>query len=166
MNENVCHSCGQIIQKPHKETLTKIKCEMLKGAANLVISTGVNQFKMRDIGDFATEPTKYNNFQKLRYHGLVTQVKQNGVKLRNDWLITRNGWAFLRGELKLPKYVLVKNNHVEASGRSDVLVGLLDVLKGGEYMETRFEYFDDNGNMVGLRPNVPQDSPQLSLAGV
>jgi hypothetical protein len=136
----------------HKETLNKMKAEILKTAGQLVINTNRNQFKKRDVPGLADNPTRYNNFQKLRYHGLIAQARRNGVKLRDEWVITRNGWAFLRGELSLPKYVTVLDNHLVEGGKSKHLVKMLDVLKGGMYLETQFEYFDDEGRPVGIRP--------------
>lgn len=159
-----CTECGKphVVQDSHKESLTKIKCNMLKAAAALVVSTGRNDFKKSDLP--SQNHSEYANFQKLRYHGLIAQVRTNGVKMRDHWLITRNGWAFLRGELKLPKFVLVQDNSTLEYGRSDVLVSLLDVLQGGDYMETRFEYFDeDTGAMVGLRPAQLKVYEQTSL---
>ena len=157
---HLCSHCNEphIVQQAHKETLTKIKCEMLKAAANKVIDTGDNWFRNKDIAD---GHSSYGNLQKLRYHGLIAQHRDKaGNTIRGRWLITRNGWAFLRGELKLPKTVLVRDNHPLAEGRSETLVSLLDVLKGGDYMETTFDYFDEEtGDMVARRPSAPAHIP-------
>lgn len=156
---HLCSVCNQ----PHevavarKESLTKIKCELLKSAAARVIEIGANRFKLRDLDN---EPSRYNNFQKLRYHGLIAHARENGQAVPGEWLVTRNGWAFLRGELKLPKFVMVRDNHPLEHGRSDVLVGLLDVLKGGDYIETTFDYFDhDTGQMIARAPYQPASPP-------
>lgn len=159
-----CTECGKphVVQDSHKESLTKIKCSMLKAAAELVKRTGKNDFKKSDLPE--QNHSEYANFQKLRYHGLIAQVKVNGVKMRDRWCVTRNGWAFLRGELQLPKFVMVQNNTTLEYGRSEALVSLLDVLKSGDYMETAFEYFDeDTGAMIGLRPTKPPVYEQTSL---
>lgn len=153
-----CHSCGQPIKEAHKETLSKQKLTMLQAAARLVIATNKNDFKKRDVGDFANDPTAYNNFQKLRYHGLITQVKKDGVKYRERWLITRNAWAFLRGEMELPKWVMVRNNHIDENfPRCQELISVKDVYRGSEAIVTTFEYFDhDTGAQIGFRPVLPQ----------
>ncbi len=166
MTNHLCTHCNQphVVQDAHKEHLTKIKCEMLKAAASHVLDTGVNQFKNKNIAD---GHSSYGNLQKLRYHGLIAQVRTGGKKHRGLWLITKNGWALLRGELKLPKFVLVKDNHPLDNGRSDVLVGLLDVLKGGDYMETTFDYYDEEtGEMIGKRPVVYTEPEQTTLLDV
>lgn len=158
----VCHSCGQPIKQAHKEVLSKQKLTMLQTAARRVIETGVNDFKKRDVGDFASSPTAYNNFQKLRYHGLITQVKKNGVLHRERWLITRNAWAFLRGDLELPKWVMVRNNHIDENfPRCQELISVKDVYRGSDVITTTFEYFDhDTGAQVGFRPVLPQPTHQ------
>lgn len=165
MKDHICTGCGQphIIQDAHRESLTKIKINMLKSAASVVIETGVNDFSKHDLDpEFITNPNYYNNWSKLRFHGLIAKGK-----IKGRWLITRNGWSFLRGELELPSFVLVKDNHTQQDGRSDMLVSLLDVLKVGEYLETAFEYFDeDSGVMIGRRPVTPHQQEQESLFDV
>lgn len=111
---------------------------------------------------FANDTNFYNNFQKLRYHGLVYYARdENGQRVRGHWLITRNGWAFLRGEIRLPKHVLVKNNHIV--GRSDEDVSMRDVYVGAETMQTTFEYFDEDGRPVGIRPHRQSLFNQIGL---
>lgn len=156
---HLCSECGEphVVRNLRKETLTKTKCNVLKAAAARVMETNINRFKIRDVGDLSTNPSHYNHFQKLRYHGLVAKIKDS----HNEWLVTRNGWSFLRGDLKLPKFVMVKNNHVQKDGRSDTLVGLLDVLRGGDVIETTFDYFDEEtGKMVARGPLPPAEKPE------
>ncbi len=156
MATKICNSCGQPIKSTHKEVISKQKLTMLQTAAKLVIDTGVNDFKKRDVGNFASSPTAYNNFQKLRYHGLITQVKKDGVKYRERWLITRNAWEFLRGDRDMPKWVMVRNNHIDEDfARCTQLVNVKDVYRGSEAITTTFEYFDhDTGEQVGYHPVI------------
>lgn len=152
----VCETCGQTIKLTHKEIFSKQKLEMLQAAAEHVKTTMKNDFKNKDL---AKGHSSYGNFQKLRYHGLITQVRLNGQKHRDRWLITRNGWAFLRGEIELPKYVLVKNNHIV--GRADELLSVREVYKGANTIQTEFEYFDDDGKPIGLRPALRSQQGSL-----
>lgn len=161
MSAKVCESCGQRIQQTRKESLSKMKLSMLRAAADHVIRTGKNDFMTRDFTS-DEEYKLYSNFQHLRYHGLIAHVRLNGQKVRKHWLITRNGWAFLRGDIQLPKYILVRNDKTQS--RSDVLVSLGDVWHGADYIQTTFEYFDhETGEPIGFRPRAPQTSPQASL---
>lgn len=153
-SSKTCPTCGQHVKPAHKEVMSKQKLTMLQTAARHVIATGVNDFKKRDVGDFANSPTAYNNFQKLRYHGLITQVKKDGVKYRERWLITRNAWAFLRGDIDMAKWVMVRNNHIDTNfPRADERISVQDVYRGSEAIITTFEYFDhDTGAQIGFKP--------------
>ena len=130
---------------------------MLKAAAKEVIETNKNDFRKRDIADIQNSNTAYNNFQKLRYHGLIAHVTDSGVKQRDRWLITRNAWAFLRGEIELPKWVMIRNNHIDESfNRCDDTIGVKGVYRGSDAITTTFEYFDhDTGAQIGFRPVLP-----------
>lgn len=128
-----------------------MKLTMLRKAASHVIETMSNDFMVRDIA----EPEQFklfNNFQKLRYHGLVTPVlDSNKRRMKGRWLITRNGWDFLRGNRSLPDWVLVKENRI--TEKSEHLIAISEVSRDFE-IATHFEYFDENNNPVGLRPNA------------
>lgn len=149
-SSHLCSHCGEphLVKLAHKETINKQKLQMLKAAAEYIKRTGVNDFRLAELDQDAN---RYTNFQKLRYHGLVHYGRDKaGNRRKGHWLITRNGWAFLRGELEIPKYVLVKDNHI--TSRADTTLGVRDVYRGSEAITTLFEYFDDEGRMVGVRP--------------
>lgn len=162
--QEVCDHCGQRIPLTRKEMLNKHKIQMLKRAATHVkerFDAGeqdANDFMVRDF----TEPEdfkRYNFFSHLRLHGLVfKQTDAAGNVLRGRWGITRNGWAFLRGQLQLPAYVLIKNNSIES--RADELVNFGQVWRGEDTMQTSFEYFDEDGRPVGIRPSYPSNNSQ------
>lgn len=152
-----CVHCGQVVIQAHKEVLNKMKLTMLQTAAQHVKETMRNDFK---VYEFAPEDQfkTYHNFQKLRYHGLITPVQENAQRIRGRWLITRNGWAFLRGEVDLPKSVKVRNNKVVE--RDSKLINVRDVYRGSDVIATTFEYFED-GEPIGYRP--VRRNNQLSL---
>lgn len=162
VKNEVCNHCGQRIPLARKELLNKQMIKMLKRAAGHVMDTMTNDFMVRDF----TEPSEfkqYNWFSHLRLHGLIfKQRTPEGKEIRGRWGITRNGWAFLRGEKQLPAYVLVKNNSIQS--RSDELVGFNQVWRGEDTMQTSFEYFDDDGNPVGWRPTNPAAAPNIAQA--
>lgn len=152
-----CDHCGQRIQLQRKEILNKACAIMLKRAAEHVMHTMKNDFEIRDFtedGDFKF----FSNFSHLRYHGLIANVKVNGKPHKRRYLITRNGWAWLRGDIELPKFRIVKNGHNVEGKQSDRLVYLRDIWHGEPYVQTTFEYFDDAGNPVGIRPHYPSDN--------
>lgn len=157
-----CPTCGQHIRQTHKEVLNKHKLVMLKDAARYVVEHNTNDFKNRDVGSGGGDVSNYNNFQKLRYHALIAHVTINGVRQRNRWLITRQGWAFLRGDVQLPKWILVRDNHV-LDDRSKELIGVKDVYRGSEEVHTTFEYFDEAGKPIGFKPTTAQQTNQATL---
>lgn len=53
-----------------------------------------------------------SNWTKLRFFGLVAKYKENGVHKDGKWVITRNGWAFLRGELAVPRHIYTFRNKI------------------------------------------------------
>lgn len=155
----ICHACGQKVQEAHKESLNKMKLTMLQKAAKHVMETMKNDFRVYDfVGE--DEFKLFNNFQKLRYHGLITPARDNqDRRIKGRWLITRNGWAFLRGELDIPRYVLVRNNRIVEKSSERTLVR--DVYYGSEAIQTTFEYFDDYGQPVGYRPGYKERQTAL-----
>lgn len=148
MAKKVCHACGQKIKEAHKEQINKHKLTMLQTVATHVTRTGINNFGLAEI--FDKDTNSYNNFQKLRYHGLVHHVKENGIPVPGRWLVTRNGWRFLRGDLELSKYVMILDNTIVE--HSPDTIDVKSVYRGSEYIATIFEYFDDEGRPTAVRP--------------
>lgn len=154
MSNKICEHCGQRIRDAHNETLNKMLLTGLQRAARIVMDTKVNDVDLHDLVD---DYNVYNNFQKLRYFGLVHHVTdKEGRKMRGHWLITRNGWAFLRGEKEVHKWVKIRDNHILE--RSPELIGVKDVYRGSDVVVTTFEYFDENGRPVGYRPVAPRSN--------
>lgn len=146
MND-ICFHCGQKIKLARKEVFNKGLCTSLQTAAVYISATGKNDF---DIHTLFNDTNTYNNFQKLRFFGLVHHVTKNGVNVRGHWLITRNGWAFLRGEQRTHKWVKVQNNRIIE--HSPETIRVQDAYHGSEVIHTTFEYFDASGYPVGYRP--------------
>ncbi len=153
----VCETCHQKIRLAHKENLNKNLLTGLQQAARRIAASGVNDI---DINEFIDDTNIYNNFQKLRYFGLIHHYRNNDVKVRGHWLITRNGWRFLRGDIKVHKWVKVQNNSIIE--HSPELIDVRSVYYGSDIITTTFEYFDENNRPVGFRP-LADGSQQLSL---
>lgn len=155
----ICDKCGQKVKKIHKESMNKNLLDGLKTAAASIQASKTNNFDLHEIVD---QYNLYNNFQKLRYFGLVHYYRHPDTKqrVRGHWLITRNGWSFLRGEIEVHKWVKVCENAIDS--RSIETIGVKDVYRGSDAIQTTFEYFDDDGTMIGVRPFV-QPNPQIAL---
>lgn len=164
-NSHLCSECGElhVVRGTRAHRLTKQGLLMFKKACLHVIDTKVNDFKKTDLDLHEFGDAAYGNFPSLRYFGLITPVKdrQTGQPIKGRWLITRNGWAFLRNEYQIHKEVTIKNNTIV--NRSDELVSIVEVYRGAEYVQTNFAYFDDHGNIVALRPGRQVKPLQASL---
>lgn len=114
----------------HKETLTRHKLNLLNEAAKTVVGTN----KTVDISMFRNNINSYNNWQKLRYHGLIAKTEKRG-----EWVITTNGWKFLNGEISLPKYNIIQNNRIVE--HSEQRVEVTDLLRLEEIVQQEFEYY-------------------------
>lgn len=114
----------------HKETLNRHKLNLLNEAAKTVVGTE----KTVNIKLFRDNINSYNNWQKLRYHGLIARTSKRG-----EWVITSNGWKFLSGDISLPKYVIISENRIVEY--SDQRVEVTDILRHEEIVQQVFEYF-------------------------
>lgn len=84
---------------------------------------------------------EYNNFQKLRYFGLVHHVKdQDGNRKAGRWLVTRNGWAFLRGDLQIPEYVRTFRNKIYDKTENHKFIFEFDPMYSQQYFQSTFDF--------------------------
>jgi hypothetical protein len=114
----LCPNCGHEIQiaEPIKRE-TKARWESLNSglvatlieAVKAVHRNNENRFHLQR--DLTLSKTAYNNAQKLRYFALITHAESDN-KRSGEWKITRFGGAFLRGEMTIPRKVMVQDNHV------------------------------------------------------
>jgi len=74
-----------------------------------------------------------SNISKLRVHGLIAKVKENDEVKRGRWLITRQGWAYLRGEEITNTVTHFRNRVID---RSDDKTTIGEVMTGAEYSNT------------------------------
>lgn len=164
---HLCSECGEVhvVQLAHKESIDKRKLSMLKAAATWVIDNNLNDFKKKDLDLSRFGQSAYGNFGALRYHALIAKVRDRNTKkpIKGRWLVTRQGWAFLRGELKISKFVLVKDNHIVPNSHSQQTIGVRDVYYGSEAITTHFEYFDEDNKPVAIRPAFKQENKQNAL---
>lgn len=137
----------------HKETLNRHKLNLLQQGADEVNRTGNN---IVDIKLFADNINSYNNWQKLRYHGLIAHVTENGIKQRGKWLITNNGWAFLRGDISLPKFIMIGENHIVE--KSNEQLDARDLYRESEIVESTFEYYEPTYRPVPMTLELAWES--------
>lgn len=159
----ICEHCGSHI-KPHKQRLTPGMVHALVKARKAVYLLNRNSFHLYDdlVGENQLTTTEQMNWTKLRFHGLVAKVKnEDGSPKRGYWLITSRGFAFLRGEISIPNFVVTKQNKVIE--RSTTKVNLASVIGSMPYWDSYsdFEYSTTHDNDEELEPeNSP--TPQAS----
>lgn len=133
--ESKCPHCGASLKK-YWHVLTPILVKALVKVRKAVYLKGENNIHLlKEMpGDTQLEIHEWNNFTKLRFHGLVAKYKDaDGKHLSGRWLITKRGFAFLRGELEVPARVLTfRNRVVEHDPR---MVKLRDVIGMDLYVE-------------------------------
>lgn len=132
---------GEVMEN-HKEHLNAHKLHILRRMAEHVKCTGKNEVPLRVLADDVND---YANAQKLRYSALIFKIK------RGAWGITAHGWAFLRGEKDLAKYVYVSNNQIVA--KSEQTINVRDLNRGEVVIQNQYEYYNQDGEYLNTRPN-------------
>jgi len=158
MNEHVCPHCGASM-KMYWHHLTPLLVETLVLFYKAVCDKAENCVHMpKDISELTK--TQYNNFQKLRLHGLVAKVKVGGVRKRGHWLITRRGAQFLKGELALPRDVQTFRNRVV--GHKGRMVRIGDVLGSEPYVQSiddfEFDIYEFEPTLKQYKTNTKEFS--------
>jgi hypothetical protein len=98
--------------------------------------------------DLLLSKNEYNNFQKLRYHGLIAHYRNPVTKepVSGYWLLTRRGNQFAKGDIHIPKKVMIFRNKIFE--RSDEYVSIEEVMKDPNFnywpskFDTHFEFLD------------------------
>lgn len=134
MSKEYCPHCGaSITENTHNlsqglvKTLIKFaEAVRQKGENNVHLQTETNLTK-----------NEYNNFQKLRYWGLVHHADKNNSK-SGKWLLTKLGGQFLRNEVGVAKKIKTLRNKKTAEWNE--LVYISDYFRGfdADYWQREF----------------------------
>lgn len=96
MSESDCPTCGaKTVEYKHGLSLP-----LVAGLVRLYRSGG-GPVNLKDLG---LTRNQWDNFQKLRYFGLVVQVYEDGRRRAGMWRITRMGQLFVEGTVSRPKH--------------------------------------------------------------
>ena len=106
-----CPHCGASLEK-RAHRLSKGLVKSLVLFKLKVCELDRNEIHLRN--DMSLTKNQYNNFQKLRYHGLVAKCFDKETKLRKSgyWLLTRRGNQFLKNEISVPVRVITFRNKI------------------------------------------------------
>lgn len=110
-----------------------------------------NIFTWKEVRD-RLKAFQYTQQTKLRFHGLIANVKdENGVHT-GQWLITSRAADFLRGDIAIPERVQTMNNKV--IGHEDHNVTVREVYGSPIYLEGKADF---------IAPPRPKDTSQQRL---
>lgn len=112
--KELCPTCGAKLVG-RWEYITKGQLNVLAKFIKAVKKQDRNSIHLQK--DIELTKNEYNNFQKLRYNGLVAHAEATGC-----WLITRRGAQFLRDEIDLPRGVLIFRNRIQKYHKKRVTV--------------------------------------------
>lgn len=104
--KELCPHCGASM-KEYVHSLTPGLVKSLVKFGEAIKCKGINDIHLQTEVDLTKN--EYNNFQKLRYWGLVHHADKENIK-SGRWLLTSNGSRFLKGEIKMPKKVKTFRN--------------------------------------------------------
>ena len=92
-----CEHCGASMNE-HRHTLSRAMVEGLKRLAEYDFPVNIKHLQLTR--------NQWDNFQKLRYWGLVRKsYNEIGVRLAGQWEVTSKGRQFLAGKIGAPKHV-------------------------------------------------------------
>lgn len=131
-----CPHCGASM-KMYWHRLTPVLVESLVKMKERILEKGINEVSVSK--ELNLTKTQYNNFQKLRFHGLVAHFKdEDGNNKSGEWVITRRGNQFLRGEIEVPVRVQTFRNRIVE--KDTKLVKISDVIGSTPYLEERDDF--------------------------
>lgn len=129
-NDSHCSHCEQTI-KVYRYGISDSMVRVLRAMAG---ATDEGSGRSIDVDSIDLKHSERTQLTKMRFHGLVAKVKEDGRQIPRHWLITRKGWQFL-GKEPVPAKVIVYNNQVLGHDGGTITI---DRIGGGagEYDET------------------------------
>ena len=121
----ICLCCGAKLKK-HPHRLSKGLCNSLLKFKAAIIEKRSNCIHLQSEVNF--DKNSYNNFQALRYFGLVAKFIDPETKQRKEgyWLITHRGAMFCRNQISVQSHITTFRNKIDS--RSENLVKISDIL--------------------------------------
>lgn len=148
--QHKCPNCGANMKK-YWHTLSPVLVEVLFRFA--LISQKTNN-RVHVPKDIALTTTEYNNFQKLRYFGLIAKYKENGENVAGYWVLTQRGEQFLKNEKGVPDKVETFRNRI--CSWSDNYVTYETFNKDQPYVEQKKDFIANSESV---------DMSQMQLMG-
>lgn len=140
--ENTCTHCGARLRK-YKVSLSRGIINTLIKFRQAVIAKDENKIHLLEDmqgRDYQLTRHEWNNFSRLRFHGLVAKYKENGQHVSGYWLLTKRGADFLNGKITIPHSVEVFRNRVVS--HSEHKVNIRDAV-----IDIAVPYFEDRSTI-------------------
>lgn len=140
-----CPHCGASMLV-HKHNLSKGVVKSLVKMKQAIFKFNRNSIHLEEIG--LNTSSQFNNFQKLRYFGLIAKYEEPKSKknLAGYWLLTKRGNQFLKGEIAVSRSVYTFRNKIV--DRDQVKLMISEILSDPEIPEWQerldfpFDYAD------------------------
>lgn len=133
-NEVYCEACGARCKKYWHGLSQGLVRTLIK------IYKGISDKKENSINPYhelQLTTVEHMNMTKLRFHGMIAKVKEEGEVQRGYWLITQKGAGFLKGA-RVPTRVQTFRNHVVGHSEDDI--NITEVMRDAVYWEQNFDY--------------------------
>lgn len=117
----ICEHCGAGM-KSYFHSLTPGLVSILVLAIKHVKASGKNKFHY--MHDLNLTHTQAANIQKLRFHALIAHYDPENSR-NGEWLITKRGGQFLRGEISVPHKVQTFRNEVISHSKELIHISAL-----------------------------------------
>lgn len=129
-----CTHCGQPTSR-NKHSIARMLSNILMAVRHFQVPFHLQK-------DTSLTKNQYNNFQKLKYWGLVAK---DGCPT-GHWYITLCGKRFISGEITIPKWVKTFNNRVVEESKEYVSVH--DCQKLSTTYKQAKEYIEDRDSHI------------------
>lgn len=145
-NKEICHNCGAPMVH-HKHRLTPGLVEVFKKFVSAVKQKGLNDIHLQT--ELELSNNEYNNFQKLRYFGLVHHADKDQTR-NGHWLVTRLGGEFIRCERPVKAWVVTYRNRIDENYPCEEYVWILDFYKNTDkdYWQKEFNFDVSQGRLI------------------
>jgi hypothetical protein len=139
-DKSVCPHCGASMESYWHSLTPGLVNTLIKFIESVKI-LGRNRVHLQT--ECELTKNEYNNFQKLSYFGLVAKCMKDGKHESGYWLVTRNGGAFLRNELPIPRSVRTFRDRLEEKSIKTIKISEIEGMNT-EYWQKEFpSYFHD-----------------------
>lgn len=146
-----CSCCGANMMV-HRYGFNAAIAKFLVRLAEVTKNKHVKQAHIRDLGLTHSEKC---NFNRVQHWGLAyPAIDIEGKYKQGEWYLADKGYDFVRGKIKIPKYVMVFRNSVR-NYEEEPMINIREALKDNTYLYREdylntSEQADENQLVLGV----------------